>query len=165
MCGKSPTPMTLRRTHTRTCASQPLQTPTLRDRAGRCDTPISPSAPAWTEFRSAGYNGVTDDIQPGGVALVNSVTQAVARYPDSSRARDAFHQLELTLQACAELKDPNYTFSLDRADSATLRISAEEWSHPYREKSGVLMSVGVVGLEAAPQIATTVIQMISDRVK
>jgi hypothetical protein len=41
----------------------------------------------WTEFRSAGYNGVTDDIQPGGVALVNSVAQAVARYPDSSRAR------------------------------------------------------------------------------
>jgi hypothetical protein len=40
----------------------------------------------WVEFRSAGYNGVTDDIQPGGVALVNSVTQAVARYPDSSTA-------------------------------------------------------------------------------
>jgi hypothetical protein len=71
----------------------------------------------------------------------------------------------LTLQACAELKEPNYTFSLDRADSATLRISAEEWSHLYREKSGLLISVGVVGLEAAPQIATTVIQMISDRVK
>jgi PknH-like extracellular domain len=68
----------------------------------------------WTEFRSAGYNGVTDDIEPGGVALVNSVTQAVARYSDSSAARGAFHQLELTLQACADLKDPNYTFNLGR---------------------------------------------------
>jgi hypothetical protein len=63
------------------------------------------------------------------------------------------------------LKDPNYAFTLDTADSTTLRISAEEWSHMYREKSGVLISVGVVGLESAPQIATTVIQMISDRVK
>jgi hypothetical protein len=117
----------------------------------------------WVEFRSAGYNGVTDDIQPGGVALVNSVTQAVARYLDS--ARGAFRQLELTLQACADLKNPNYTLGLDRADSTTLRISADQWSHLYREKSGVLISVGVVGLEAAPQVATTVIQMISDRIK
>src|ERR1700722_19567629 len=54
----------------------------------------------WNEFRSAGYNGVTDDIQPGGVALVNSVTQAVARYPDTSTARGAFNQLELSLSAC-----------------------------------------------------------------
>ena len=118
----------------------------------------------WTEFRSAGYNGVTDDIQPGGVQLVNEVTQAVARYPDSSTARGAFHQLELTLQACVDLKDPNYNFGLDRADSSTLRISADQWSHLYREKSGVLISVGVVGLDSAPQIASTVIQMITDRV-
>lgn len=119
----------------------------------------------WTEFRSAGYNGVTDDIEPGGVSLVNSVTQAVARYPDSSAARGAFHQLELTLQACADLKDPTYTFKLDKADPTTLRISAQDWSHLYREKSGVLISVGVEGLQSAEQIATTVIQIISDRVK
>jgi hypothetical protein len=47
----------------------------------------------------------------------------------------------------------------------TLRISAEDWSHLYRERSGVLISVGVVGLQSAEQIATTVIQMITDRVK
>jgi hypothetical protein len=119
----------------------------------------------WQEFRSAGYNGVTDDIEPGGNSLVNEVSQAVAHYPDSSTARGAFHKLELTLQACADLHDVNYEFTLDKPDSSTLRISAHEWSHLYREKSGVMISVGVVGLEAAEQIANTILQMITDRIK
>ncbi len=38
---------------------------------------------SWSEFRSAGYHGVTDDITPGGNSLVNGVTQAVARYPNA----------------------------------------------------------------------------------
>ncbi len=119
---------------------------------------------SWQEFRSAGYNGVTDDTLPGGNSLVNEVTQAVGRYPNSSTARDAFHKLETTLQACADLHDANYDFALDRPDSSTLRISAPDWSHLYREKSGVLISVGVVGLVSAEQIANTIIQMIADRV-
>jgi len=118
----------------------------------------------WQEFRSAGYNGVTDDIEPGGNSLVNEVSQAVARYPNSSTARGAFHKLESTLQACADLHNPNYEFILDKPDSSTLRISAHEWSHLYREKSEVLISVGVVGLESAEQIANTILPMITDRI-
>ena len=62
----------------------------------------------WQEFRSAGYNGVTDDTLPGGNSLVNGVTQAVARYPNSNTAQEAFRKLETTLQACVDLHDPNY---------------------------------------------------------
>ena len=118
----------------------------------------------WQEFRSAGYNGVTDDTLPGGNSLINEVTQAVARYPNSSTARGAFHKLDTMLQACADLHDANYDFTLDRPDSSTLRISAPDWSHLYRERSGVLISVGVVGLVSAEQIANTILQMIADRV-
>jgi hypothetical protein len=118
----------------------------------------------WQEFRSAGYNGVTDDTLPGGNSLVNGVTQAVARYANSNSAQDAFRKLEATLQACVNLHDPNYDFALDRPDSTTLRIAAPDWSHLYRERSGVLISVGVVGLVSAEQIANTILQMIADRV-
>jgi hypothetical protein len=120
---------------------------------------------AWSEFRSAGYHGVTDDIEPGGNAMINGVTQAVARYPNSDAALGAFQQLEPSLQACVGLHDPNYTFALDKPDPSTLRISADEWSHLYRAKSGVMVSVGVVGLVAADQIANTVLQMVTDRIK
>jgi len=119
----------------------------------------------WSEFRSAGYHGVTDDIEPGGNEMINGVTQAVARYPNPDVALGAFRQLESSLQACVALHDPNYDFTVDKPDSSTLRITAQEWSHLYRGKSGVLVSVGVVGLESADQIAGTVLQMITDRIK
>ena len=119
----------------------------------------------WSEFRSAGYHGVTDDITPGGISLVNGVTQAVAHYPNSGAASDAFHHLDVTLQACANLHDPNFKFTLERPDPSTLRITAEMWSHLYRQKSDVLVSVGVVGLEVADQIANNVLQIITDRIK
>jgi hypothetical protein len=118
----------------------------------------------WTEFRSAGYHGVTDDIQPLGRAMINGVTQAAARYANSDAAQGAFRQLESSLQACNALHDPNYTFTLDKPDPSTLRISADEWSHLYRTKSAVLVSVGVLGLESADKIANSVLQIITDRV-
>jgi hypothetical protein len=118
----------------------------------------------WTEFRSAGYHGVTDDIQPMGRAMINGVTQAAAKYANPNAAQAAFHQLESSLQACGDLHDPNYSFTLDRPDPSTLRVSAHQWSHLYRIKSAVLASVGVVGLEASDQIANSVLQIISDRV-
>jgi PknH-like extracellular domain len=119
---------------------------------------------SWTEFRSAGYHGVTDDIQPLGRAMINGVTQAAARYVSPDAAQGAFHQLESSLQACADLHDPNYSFALDRPDPATLRVSAHQWSHLYRTKSAVLVSVGVVGLDSADQIANSVLQIITDRI-
>ncbi|MGO9185393.1 MAG: sensor domain-containing protein [Mycobacterium sp.] len=119
----------------------------------------------WSEFRSAGYHGVTDDTSPGANAIVNGVTQAVARYPNPDAALSAFHQLETALQACNNLHDPNYEFILDKPDPSTLRITADEWSHLYRTKSAVMVSVGVVGLQTADQIAGTVLRMVTDRIR
>lgn len=118
----------------------------------------------WSEFRSAGYHGITDDLKPGGPAMIQTVSQAVAVYPDSSTARGVLHQLDTSLQACAALGDPRYDFTIDRPDSATVRINARAWSHIYREKSAVLMSVGVLGLEPADQIARTILQAATERV-
>lgn len=119
----------------------------------------------WTEFRAAGYHGVTDDIQPLGRAMINGVTQAAARYVNPGAAQGAFHQLESSLQACMDLHDPNYSFTLDRPDPSTLRLSAHQWSHLYRTESAYLVSVGVVGLESADQIANSVLQIIADRIR
>lgn len=118
----------------------------------------------WSEFRSAGYHGITDDLKPGGPAMIQSVSQAVAVYPDSNSARGALRQLESALHDCIALGDANYDFALDKPDASTLRISADAWSHVYREKSAVLMSVGVVGLEPAERIATIILQTTTDRV-
>ncbi|SPM38266.1 lipoprotein LpqQ [Mycobacterium numidiamassiliense] len=119
----------------------------------------------WSDFRSAGYKGVTDDIDPGGNSMVNEVSQAVARYPSSDKAQAAFHKLESSLQACVALHNPNYEFTLDKPDSATLRITDLQWCHLYRAKAAVLVSVGVLGLEASNQIADTILQTITDRIK
>jgi hypothetical protein len=118
----------------------------------------------WTEFRSAGYHGVTDDIQPLGRAMINGVTQAAARYANSDAAQGAFRQLESSLQACIALHDPNYTFTLEKPDPSTLRISADQWSHLYRTKSALMVSVGVVGLESADQISNSILQIITNRI-
>ncbi|HEY0227432.1 MAG TPA: sensor domain-containing protein [Mycobacterium sp.] len=119
----------------------------------------------WTEFRSAGYNGVTDDIDPGGNSMINGVTQAVARYPSHDKAQAAFHQLESSLQACVALHNADYEFTLDKPDPSTLRITDSQWCHLYRVKSAVMVSVGVVGLQNADQTAGTVLQTITDRIK
>ncbi len=95
--------------------------------------------------------------------MIQSVSQAVAVYPDSHTARGALHQLESSLQACIDLHDADYDFALDKPDPSTLRITAEAWSHVYREKSSVLISVGVVGLEPAERIATAILQTTTDR--
>jgi hypothetical protein len=118
----------------------------------------------WTEFRSAGYHGVTDDIEPLGRAMINGVTQAVARYANSDAAQGAFRELATSLQGCFDLHDPNYAFTLDKPDPSTLSIGAHQWSHLYRIKSSVIVSVGVVGLDSADQIANSVLQIITDHV-
>ncbi len=118
----------------------------------------------WSEFRSAGYHGITDDLKPGGPAMIQTVSQAIAVYPNSSTARGVLHQLDTSLQACAALGDPRYDFTLDRPDSSTLRINAHAWSHVYREKAGVLVSIGVLGLEPADQIAGAILQTATGRI-
>ncbi|WP_460688034.1 sensor domain-containing protein [Mycobacterium bourgelatii] len=122
-------------------------------------------APGWNEFRSAGYSGVTDDIDPGGRALVDSVSQAVAIYPNERAARSALDQLLSSLQACVALHDPNYDFTVDKSDATTVRITDQGWSHFYRAKNAVLISVGVVGIEPTERVASVVLQVVTDRVK
>jgi hypothetical protein len=122
-------------------------------------------AAGWTEFRSAGYSGVTDDIDPGGRTKQDSVSQAVAIYPDAHAARTALDQLGAQLDACVALHDPNYDFKLDKPDPSTLRITDAGWSHQYRAKNSVLMSVGVLGIEPAERIAATILDSMTDRIK
>ncbi len=122
-------------------------------------------AGGWTEFRSAGYSGVTDDIDPGGRSKVDSVSQAVAIYPDAQAARSALDQLEAALNACVALHDPKYAFRLDKPEPLSLRITDNGWSHQYRARKSVLMSVGVLGIEPAERIASTILDNICDRIK
>lgn len=120
----------------------------------------------WSEFRSAaGYHGVTDDLRPGGPVMVETVSQAIALYPDPSTARGVFHRLESSLAECAGLHDPYFDFILDRPDASTVRIGAAGWSHVYRLKSSVFISVGVLGIEPAEPIANVILQTISDRIQ
>ncbi|MEE6178893.1 sensor domain-containing protein [Mycobacterium sp. 050134] len=119
---------------------------------------------SWSEFRSAGYHGITDDIEPGGNSKINGVTQAVGRYPNTDAALGAFRQLETAIQACDNLHDPNYQFNLDKPNPSTLRITAYQWTHLYVTKSAVMVSVGVVGLQSADQIANTIMRMVTDRI-
>jgi hypothetical protein len=119
----------------------------------------------WSEFRSAAYNGVIDDIDPGGPSEVNEVTQAVARFPQGDKAIAALGQLESSLRACAALHNPDYAFTLDKPDPSTLRITSYQWCHLYRVKSAVMVSVGVLGLENSDKIADSVMRTITDRIK
>jgi hypothetical protein len=119
----------------------------------------------WKEFRAVAYSGTTDDIEPGGIAPITQVSHAVAVYPDAGAAREALNRLESHLNECASLHDTDYDFSLSKPDSSTLKLTSAGWSHVYRVKSSVLMSVGVVGIEPTEQIANTVLQTITDRIK
>jgi PknH-like extracellular domain len=63
------------------------------------------------------------------------------------------------------LHDNAFIFTLDRPDSSTVRLSSEGWSHQYRVKATALVSVGVLGIEPAEQIATTILQTMTDRIR
>ena len=122
-------------------------------------------AGGWKEYRSVAYSGSTDDLRPGGIAPINEVTNAVAIYPDASAARGALDQLHATLDQCAVLHHSAYDFSLNRPDSATLKLDSEGWVHLYTVKSSVLVSVGVLGIQPTEQIANTVLRTVTDRIK
>ncbi|MGZ4564207.1 MAG: sensor domain-containing protein [Mycobacterium sp.] len=122
-------------------------------------------AGGWKEYRSAAYSGSTDDLRPGGIAPINEVTNAVAIYPNATAARGALNQLHATLDQCASLHHTAYDFTLNKPDSATLKLDSEGWIHLYTMKSSVLVSVGVLGIEPTEQIANTVLQTVTDRIK
>jgi hypothetical protein len=98
-------------------------------------------------------------------APVNQVSHAVAVYPDAGAAHAALDRLESTLNQCASLHNSDYDFALNKPDTSTLKLSSAGWSHLYRVKSSVLVSVGVLGIEPTEQVANTVVQTITDRIK
>jgi len=122
-------------------------------------------AAGWKQFRAVTYSGTTDDIRPGGISPITEITHAVAVYPDARAARVALDQLESTLRDCVSLHDSAYDFDLDKSDPATLNLRSAEWNHVYHVKSSVLMSVGVLGIQPAEQVANAVLRTISDRIK
>jgi hypothetical protein len=54
---------------------------------------------------------------------------------------------------CVSLRDSAYNFALGKPDPSTLRLGSTGWSHEYRVKPSVLMSVGVSAIEPTGQIA------------
>lgn len=105
-----------------------------------------------------------DDLRPGGIAPINEVSHAVAIYPNSGAARGALAQLESRLNQCASLHDNAYDFALSKPDPMTLRLRSAGWSHLYRTKSSA-QTVGVLGIEPTEQVATTVLQTTTARIK
>ncbi|OBG95149.1 hypothetical protein A9X03_25840 [Mycobacterium sp. E1715] len=122
-------------------------------------------AGGWKEYRSVAYAGSTDDLRPGGIAPINEVTNAVVVYPDANVARGALNQLHTTLDQCASLHHTAYDFTLNKPDSLTLKLNSDGWIHLYTVKSSVLVSVGVLGIEPTDQVASAVLQTVTDRIK
>ncbi|OBH79949.1 hypothetical protein A5681_05030 [Mycobacterium scrofulaceum] len=122
-------------------------------------------AGGWKEYRSVAYAGSTADARPGGIAPINEVTNAVVVYPDANAARGALNQLHTTLDQCASLHPTAYDFALNKPDSLTLKLNSDGWIHLYTVKSSVLVSVGVLGIEPTDQVASAVLQTVTDRVK
>lgn len=122
-------------------------------------------AGGWKEYRSVAYAGSTDDLRPGGIAPINEVTNAVVVYPDANAARGALNQLHTTLDQCAALHHTAYDFALNKPDSLTLKLNSDGWIHLYTVKSSVLVSVGVLGIEPTDQVASAVLQTVTDRVR
>lgn len=118
----------------------------------------------WTQFRGVAHSGATDSLVPGGATPFTEVSQAVAVYPDAGTARAALARLTSSLTECASWHDEIYDFAVHRPDDSTLQLRSAGWSHVYRVKSSVLMSIGVSGLEPTEQIATTVLDTITGRV-
>nr|WP_325491456.1 sensor domain-containing protein [Mycobacterium sp.] len=119
----------------------------------------------WKNYRAVAYSGTTDDLRPFGISPINQISQAVAIYRDAHAASAALDRLETILNACAALHDKAYEFDMSRSDPSTLKLTSARWSHLYRAKSSVLMSVGVLGIEPTEQIAYSPLQKITDRIK
>ncbi len=122
-------------------------------------------AGGWKEYRSVAYSGSTDDLRPGGIAPINEVTNAVVIYPDATAARGALNQLHSTLDQCVSLHHTAYDFTLNQPDTATLRLDSDGWVHLYTVRKSVLVSVGVLGIQPTEQVADSVLQTVTDRIK
>ena len=62
------------------------------------------------------------------------------------------------LTHCVSLHDSAYDFAPGKPDPSALPLGSAGWSHEYRVKPSVLMSVGVSAIEPTEQITNTVLQ-------
>lgn len=116
----------------------------------------------WSQFRSATFTAVG-----GGISTISTVAQGIGIYPDDGTTRAEFDRLVSSFEACSALHAKLYDFRMSKRDSSTvvLVFPGNSQSVIYRAASSVLIDVVVQGLPQSDQIAETVAQMISDRVK
>ncbi len=117
----------------------------------------------WTQYRSEAYAASTSS-GPGQASVMADILQAVAVYRDADAARAEFDRVDALLKACAALQDASYDYAVTRPDIATLDGSTGSAAFSYRVKASVLMKVSALGLPGPQQVASAVVQHITDRI-
>lgn len=116
----------------------------------------------WSQFRAVTYTAAGGEI-----STLSTVAQGIGIYPDDGAARAEFDRLVSSFEACAALQAKLYDFSLNKQDTSTVALvfPGNSQSVVYRIASSVLIDVVVQGIPRSDQIAETVTQMISERVR
>lgn len=116
----------------------------------------------WSQFRAVTYTTVGGEI-----STISTVAQGIGIYPDDGAARAEFNRLVSSFEACVALQARLYDFRIDKRDPSAVALAfpGNSQSVMYRVASSVLINVVIQGLPRSDQIAETVTQMISDRVK
>ena len=116
----------------------------------------------WSQFRAVTYTAAGGEI-----STISTVAQGIGIYTDEGAARAEFDRLAASFEACAALRAKLYEFSLNKQDPTTVALvfPGNSQSVMYRVASSVLIDVVVQGIPRSDQIAETVAQMISERVK
>jgi hypothetical protein len=94
----------------------------------------------------------------------SGVLQAVGVYADSNAARDVFGHLLSNLQQCAALHRETYQFSVSQQDPSNFALSREQGHRLYRVKDTVVIEVEAYDFPNSPQVASTIMQTICDRI-
>lgn len=116
----------------------------------------------WSQFRSVTYTAAGGEI-----SAISTVAQGIGIYPDDGTARVEFDRLASSFEDCAALQTNLYNFRINKLDSSTVALvfPGNSQTVTYRIASSVLVDVVVQGIPRSDQIAETVAQMISERVK
>ncbi|MEV5833587.1 sensor domain-containing protein [Nocardia sp. NPDC052112] len=144
-------PLWFRVDDTKPVAVQPVTPPECQTIAGPASDSVYGNA--WTQFRLATFQETSNTWD-------HSLTQAVGRYENSDRAREAFTKLSDALTACGdkevavlgsgEVADSRWRNHADARTADTLRWNAEQLDAPtwrcFREarlKQSVLLQVAL----------------------
>ncbi|WP_409427845.1 sensor domain-containing protein [Mycobacterium sp. SMC-11] len=116
----------------------------------------------WSQFRAVTYTAAGGEI-----STISTVAQGIGVYPDDGTARAEFDRLVASFEACSALQAKLYDFRIEKQDQSTVALAfpGNSQSVMYRVAESVLIDVVVQGLPRSDQIADTVTQLISERVK